>query len=205
MRTNVLSSCLLVFLSSVLIMTKTENANAQSYIGRQTPKIEGRRLSPEALWAMGRIGGCDASADGKQVVYNVSYYSVEENKSHTVVYTINSDGSGERNLTTSKGSESGAKYLDDKITYLAADDDGVSQLWMMNKDGSGRKQLSHGKRDIEDYSFSPDGKRVLVIHTIKNPIQNFHPYSDLPKSTGLVVDEQMFQHWDEFTEQGRAV
>ena len=184
-----------------LSMTKTENASAQSYIGRQTPKIEGRRLSPETLWAMGRIGGCDASADGKQVVYNVSYYSVEENKSHTVVYTINSDGSGERNLTTSKVSESGAKYLGDKITYLSADADGVSQLWMMNNDGSGRKQLSHGKRDIEDYSFSPDGKRVLVIHTIKNPIQNFHPYTDLPKSTGMVVDEQMFQHWDEFTEQ----
>ena len=184
-----------------LSMTKTENASAQSYIGRQTPKIEGRRLSPETLWAMGRIGGCDASADGKQVVYNVSYYSVEENKSHTVVYTINSDGSGERNLTSSKVSESGAKYLGDKITYLSADADGVSQLWMMNNDGSGRKQLSHGKRDIEDYSFSPDGKRVLVIHTIKNPIQNFHPYTDLPKSTGMVVDEQMFQHWDEFTEE----
>ncbi len=185
---------------AILSMAKSETAEAQNYIGRQKPVIENRRLNPEALWAMGRIGGCDASADGKTILYNVSYYSVEENKSHTVVYTINSDGTGERNLTTSKGSESAAKFLGDKITYLAADEEGVSQLWMMNADGTGRKQLSHSHRDIEDYSFSPDGKLVLVVHTIKNPIQNFHPHADLPKSTGLVIDEQMFQHWDEYTE-----
>ena len=126
---------------AILSMAKSETAEAQNYIGRQKPVIENRRLNPEALWAMGRIGGCDASADGKTILYNVSYYSVEENKSHTVVYTINSDGTGERNLTTSKGSESAAKFLGDKITYLAADGEGVSQLWMMNADGTGRKQL----------------------------------------------------------------
>jgi len=189
----------IALIAGLMAMTAKES-DAQTYIGRQKPEIKNRLMSPETLWAMGRIGGADASADGKTLVYNVSYYSVQENKSHTVIYTIGRDGSGEKNLTTSTKSELAPKYMGDKITYLSADGDGVMQLWQMNGDGSGRQQLSHGSRDIEDYSFSPDGKRVLVIHSVKNPIQNFHPHSDLPKATGNVIDEQMFQHWDEYTE-----
>ena len=31
-------------------------------------------MTPEALWAMGRIGGAQASPDGKLIVYRVAYY-----------------------------------------------------------------------------------------------------------------------------------
>ena len=61
-------------------------------------------------------------ADGKSITYNVSYYSVEENKSHTVIYTINTDGTGEKNLTTDVASESAPRFLGDKITSPALDD-----------------------------------------------------------------------------------
>ena len=194
-----MNKSLAILLVGIMAIACTDK-EPETYIGRQTPEIKNRLMTPELLWAMGRVGGCDVSPDAQIIVYNVSYYSVEENKSHTVVYTINADGTEEKNLTESTKSESAAKWLEDKITYLSADDEGVTQLWMMNADGSGRKQLSSGDRDIEDYAFSPDGKQVLVIHTVKNPVQNFHPHADLPKSTGLVVDEQMFQHWDEYTD-----
>ncbi len=190
-----MNKLLTTLFASTMIMAST-NSDAQTYIGRQQPNIQNRRLTPEALWAMGRIGGADVKADGKSITYNVSYYSVEENKSHTVIYTINTDGTGEKNLTTDVASESAPRFLGDKITFISK-----GQLWMMNADGSGRKQLSHGSRSIEDYSFSPDGKYVLVVHTVKNPVQNFHPHTDLPKSSGMVIDEQMFQHWDEYTEE----
>ena len=190
-----MNKLLTTLFASTMIMAST-NSDAQTYIGRQQPNIQNRRLTPEALWAMGRIGGADVKTDGKSITYNVSYYSVEENKSHTVIYTINTDGTGEKNLTTDVASESAPRFLGDKITFISK-----GQLWMMNADGSGRKQLSHGSRSIEDYSFSPDGKYVLVVHTVKNPVQNFHPHADLPKSSGMVIDEQMFQHWDEYTEE----
>ena len=176
----------------------------QTFIGRQTPEIQNRRLSPEALWAMGRIGGASVSPDGTQIAYNVSYYSVEENKSHTVIYTLNTDGSNETLLTTANSSELSPKYIKngDKIAYLAADEDGVMQLWQMNTDGSSRQQLSHGSRDIEDYAFSPDEQKVLVIHSVELPNKGglAGGYADLPKATGRVIDEAMFRHWDEWTE-----
>lgn len=40
---------------------------------------------------------------------------------------------------------------------------GSSQVWEMNPDGSGRKQLTQYEGDIEGFSFSPDGKKLLFI------------------------------------------
>ena len=147
------------------LATEAQN-NSAAPIFRQEPKIENRLLSPEALWAMGRIGASSVSPDASQVAYNVSYYSVEQNKSHTVIYTIGTDGKGERRLTQGAGNEVSPQYLSDgRITFLAADESGTMQLWAMNADGSGRTQLSSLDRDVEDYLFSPDGKKVLVIHS----------------------------------------
>ena len=58
---------------------------AAEIIGKQEVTVKDGRLTPEALWAMGRIGSSSVSPDGKRIVYTVSYYSVKANKSHTVI------------------------------------------------------------------------------------------------------------------------
>ena len=55
------------------------------FIGKQEVKVTNGRMTPETLWAMGRIGSASASDDGKKVAYTVAYYSVPENKSHRVI------------------------------------------------------------------------------------------------------------------------
>ncbi len=191
-------------LSVLLLLTMaTVDIHADGgVIGRQRPVIKDGKLTPEVLWAMGRVGGYDVSPDGKSVVYNVSYYSVEQNKSRTVIYTVNTDGTDERLLTQGNGSENAPKYIygGKSITFLAADEQGVSQLWMMNSDGSGRRQISFMKRDIDDYAFSPDGKKVLLIQAVKYGERTADIYPDLDKSSGKVIDEVIFRHWDEYVE-----
>ena len=196
-----MNKSVITFLAAGLLSMAQKEAQAQTFIGRQTPKIENRTLTPELLWAMGRIGGSSVSPDAKQIAYNVSYYSVAENKSHTVIYTLNTDGTNEKLLTTQKGSELAPKYLKNgKITFLAADANGTMQLWMMNADGSARQQISKGKRDIEDYIFSPDEKLVLVIHSVPYTGSIAAKPADLPKTSGYVVNEAMYRHWDEWVE-----
>ena len=196
-----MNKSVITFLAAGLLSMAQKEAQAQTFIGRQKPKIENRTLTPELLWAMGRIGGSSVSPDAKQIAYNVSYYSVAENKSHTVIYTLNTDGTNEKLLTTQKGSELAPKYLKNgKITFLAADADGTMQLWMMNADGSARQQISKGKRDIEDYIFSPDEKLVLVIHSVPYTGSIAAKPADLPKTSGYVVNEAMYRHWDEWVE-----
>ena len=196
-----MNKSVITFLAAGVLSMAQKEAQAQTFIGRQKPKIENRTLTPELLWAMGRIGGSSVSPDAKQIAYNVSYYSVAENKSHTVIYTLNTDGTNEKLLTTQKGSELAPKYLKNgKITFLAADADGTMQLWMMNADGSARQQVSKGKRDIEDYIFSPDEKLVLVIHSVPYTGSIAAKPADLPKTSGYVVNEAMYRHWDEWVE-----
>ena len=81
------------------------------FIGKSDITLKSDLMTPEALWAMGRIGGHQASPDGKKIVYQVSYYSVKENKSHTVIYVMDSDGKNNKLLTTSAKSESDAVWI----------------------------------------------------------------------------------------------
>ena len=74
-------------------------------IGKQEITVKEGRMTPETLWAMGRIGSSAVSPDGKRIAYTVSYYSVKENKSHLVIYVMNADGSDNRLLTTTAASE----------------------------------------------------------------------------------------------------
>ena len=177
-------------------------AQPKTFIGRQTPKIVNRQFTPEALWAMGRVGGASVSPDAKSVVYNVSYYSVEENKSHTVIYKVNSDGTGEKLLTTAKTSELSPKYIKNgtQVAFLGVDAEGTMQLWAMNPDGTGRIQLTKEKEDVEDFTFSPDEKKVILVKSIKYGKRTNDLYPDLDKASGRVITDLMHRHWDEWVE-----
>ena len=164
-------------------------------IGKQNIKLTSNLMTPEALWAMGRIGACEASADGKQIVYQVGYYSVKANKSQQKIAIINADGTGNTTLTTGTKSETDPTWLNGKIAFLTG-----GQIWTMNPDGSDRKQISKTTKDIEGFMFSPDGKKVILLHSIdfyeiikKNP-------DDLPKATGRLVTDLMYRHWDHYVE-----
>ena len=71
------SLVILVLLVNLVTLVKAED-NVK--IGKQNIKLSSKLMTPEALWAMGRIGAAEASADGKQIVYQVGYYSVKANK-----------------------------------------------------------------------------------------------------------------------------
>ena len=67
-------------------------------------------------------------------------------------------------------------YQENEVTWVAdggtklrflSNDNGSSQLYEMNPDGSGRKQLTNYDGDIEGYSISPDGKKLLFISQVK--------------------------------------
>ena len=51
--------------------------------------IEGGRLTPEGLWAMGRIGSVKSDIETGWLAYTVSYYSVAENRSTTWIRICN--------------------------------------------------------------------------------------------------------------------
>jgi dipeptidyl aminopeptidase/acylaminoacyl peptidase len=178
-----------------------EPSVAAEIIGKQEVTVKDGRLTPEALWAMGRIGSSSVSPDGKRIVYTVSYYSVKANKSHTVIYIMNADGSENTLLTTGAASEMEPAWIKggQKIAFLTSEG-GSSQIWEMNIDGSGRKQLSNYEGDIEDFRFSPDGSKVVFISQVKYGKRTSDLYPDLDKASGMVIDDLMYKHWDEWVQ-----
>ena len=184
--------------AALVLGCSTSNAQeAPGFIGKSDITLNSDLMTPEALWAMGRIGGHQASPDGKRIVYQVSYYSVKENKSHSVIYVMDANGKNNRMLTTSSKSESDAVWIagGQKIAFLC---DG--QIWEMYPDGSNRKQLSKDKTGIDGFIFSPDEKHVLLVKQIPyHEIIKENP-SDLPKATGRLITDMNYRHWDEYVE-----
>ena len=168
-------------------------------IGKSTIKIEGGVMTPEALWAMGRIGEVSVSPDAKSIVYGVSYYSVEKNKSHHTLNIMNANGENDIKLTTTASNESSATWIKNgtKIAFLS-NASGSTQVWEMNPDGTERKQLTNDASDIEGFLFSPDETKVILVKRVKIKPTTADIYPDLPLAKGFVVDDLMYKHWDEW-------
>ena len=173
-----------------------KNGTSKVNIGKSDIKIEDGRFTPEVLWSMGRIGGVAVSPDASKIAYQVSYYSVEENASHTVIYVMDENGENARLLTKTANSEHSPAWIDnDHIAFLSVSK-GVQQIFSMDADGKHRKQLSYMDKDVEGFLFAPDMKNVLMIMSVPNPFVKETQYEDLPKASGMIADDLMFRHWD---------
>ena len=174
----------------------TTEKETQVNIEKQTIELQGDRMTPDALWAMARIGSYAASPDGQKIAYQVAYYSVEHNKSHHVLFVMNADGSEPQQLTTDGASETDPAWLDNgTIAFLRE-----GEVWKMNADGKGRKQLSETEGAVEGFKFAPDRKHVILLKSLPfTDIIEARP-ADLPLSTGRVVNDLMYRHWDHYVE-----
>jgi dipeptidyl aminopeptidase/acylaminoacyl peptidase len=187
-----------LFIAAFLLMGSSFAIGQETVnIDKNNITLSGDLMTPEALWAMGRIGGATASPNGKQVVYQVGYYSVKENKGHQVLYVMDSNGKNPQKLTSSAKSETDAAWINGgkTIAFLCG-----GQLFSMNADGTNRKQITSSKIDIEGFKFSPDGRKVILIKSIDYHNSIKANPSDLPKATGRVVVDMNYRHWDHYVE-----
>ena len=187
-----------LFTLAVIAFTMLGSTKAQEteVIGKSNIKLNSRMMTPEAMWAMGRIGATEASPNGDKVVYQVGYYSVKQNKSHQVICIMDADGANNKQLTTSSKSETDPTWLDaETIAFISG-----GEIWTMKADGSNRRQVSKTDGNVEGFKFSPDRSKVIILKSLpfheiikKNP-------DDLPKATGRRVTDLMYRHWDHYVE-----
>ena len=166
-------------------------------IGKKPIEVSNGRMSAEILQLFGQVSGITVSPDGKTVLYGVTYTDIALNKRNRELFTASIDGSNKQQITSSPKSENNTQWINDgkKIAFLYD-----SQIWEMNPDGNERVKLSAVEKGIEGFKFSPDGKKVLFISTVKSFETSADRYSDLPKSTGRIIDDLMYKHWDEWVE-----
>ena len=179
------------------LLTTSPKTNAQAMIGPNNLNLQSDLMTPEALWGMGRIGASSASPNGKQIVYQVSYYSVEQNKSHTMLFVQNVNVKNRVQLTQDTKNESDAVWIEGgrKIAFLRG-----GEIWTMTPEGKDRRQLTKTNGSIEGFVFSPDGSKVIMIKSIPYHGTIRETPVDLPKATGRLITDMNYRHWDHYVE-----
>ena len=180
-----------IFMATLALLAtacQTNKETEKTPITKPQITIEGGRLTPEALWAMGRINSVHPDAKTGKIAYTVSYYSVEENRSTSWIRVCKLEN-GE------------LKTEQEFVGHSPVWHNG--ELCYINKDGQvviGDKILTGFDKDIEGFLLSPQADKIILIAQVKTIASTADKHPDLPLASGRVVDDLMYKHWDEWIE-----
>ncbi|MBF6024081.1 S9 family peptidase [Lysobacter niastensis] len=113
------------------------------------------------------------SPDGNTLAYTVSTANLAEDKTQSDLWRVGYDGTGRVRLTdTPKHSEWRPQWSPDgkSIAFLSDapmpgedEDDATTQVWLMPAGGGKPRRLTKFADGVEDFVWSPDGKRLALI------------------------------------------
>jgi len=189
----------LIFLIAILGTSAMSQGPAikDALIGRHDIQLESDIMTPEILWSFGRLGDVQVSPNGKKILYGVSYYSKDKNRSNRELFIMDIDGKNKQQITHTAFGEYNAVWRPDgkKIGFICAAD-GEMQIWEMDIDGENREQISYVKGGLGGFSYSPDQSKVLFIKEVKLDKTVSDIYPDLPAASGRINNDLMYRHWD---------
>lgn len=188
-----------LFLAVFLLFscTKRETISTTKNYLPETPKLISDIMTPEVLWSFGRLGEAQVSPDNETVIFTITYYNIEENKSYRDVYSIPVSGGEQKNLTNSAENESNVVWRPDgkKIGFLSSVSGSV-QMWEMNPDGKKAAQISNIEGGISGFQYSPDQSKIFYLKSVKLDESVNDLYPDLPKANARLENDIMYRHWD---------
>ena len=154
-------------------------------------------MTPEVLWTFGRLGEPVVSPDGQSVIYTITYFNIEEDKSYRDIYLLKLADKSVIRLTDTPEREFNIQWRPDgrKIGFLSSASGSV-QIWEMNPDGSERKQVSNIPGNLNGFGYSPDQSKVFYIQSVKLDKDIHDLFPDLPKANARLETDLMYRHWD---------
>ncbi|MBN2237858.1 MAG: S9 family peptidase [Bacteroidales bacterium] len=194
------SALLLIFFTSCKQEKAVEKV-PENVIGKHMLELESDIMTPEILWAFGRLSEVQISPDLQKILYGVSYYSVEEDKSNRELFLMDVNGENKKQITTTASGEYGAVWRPDgqRIGYMSAAS-GSMQLWEMDADGTNPRQVSDVEDGISGFLYAPDMSKVLFTKEVKiyKTVVDRNP--DLHKTTAREMTDLMYRHWDSWVD-----
>ncbi|MGC8865864.1 MAG: alpha/beta fold hydrolase [Bacteroidales bacterium] len=179
---------------------KKQAPGGDALIGPKDLKVENGLLTPELLWAMGRVSEVEVSPDGSKILFGVSWYDVAQNKGNRELYVMNVDGSERKQITYTSFSEQEARWTPEgKITFLSPES-GSMQVWMMDADGRNRKQITQIEAGVNGYRFSKDMKLLVYSSDVPRKRINEKLFEGLDKTSGRLMNDLMYRHWDSWVD-----
>ena len=157
-----LSLCLVLSLVTVL-----------PALGADAPRK--RAITLDDLARLMRVGAPAVSPEGDWVAYTVSQPDTKEDKGQSHLWMVKWDGSARIQLTYGKEGASSPRFSPDGkyISFMSSRPGPAkgAQVWVLDRRGGEAEQLTGiTDQELEGYSWSPDGKKLLLtLHPKAEP------------------------------------
>ena len=135
-----------------------------------------RVLNTDDFHRFQSVSNPQCSPDGQWIAYQVSYSDLKADERRSAIWMVSLDGAQNVRLTYTAGSDSSPRWSPDGkyLAFLSArpsdaksqdskSEDTKSQIWVIDKRGGEARQLTAVKQEIEDYDWSPDSKKLVLV------------------------------------------
>ncbi len=152
-----------------------------------------------------------ALACGEQGQSRIAFHSTRDG--NWEVYVMNADGSGQTRLTDNPAADSAASWSPDgqRIAFVSdrddpdpSDDDRISDIYLMNADGSGQTRLTDSSAWETRPRWSPDGRRIAFFSYRDGKTEIYVMNADGSEQTRL-TDNQAGNVWPSWSPDGRRI
>lgn len=154
-----------------------------------------RKFSAEVMLKMQRLSSPTITPSGKDVVYSVTWYDVENNKSYSNLWITDLASSEARQLTDGLNKDFSPRVSSDgeRIFFLSTRS-GESQIWSVALDGSAMRQESFEEGGVD--SFNLQESHIWFAKMVKTTPTAKDKHSKYPESAVKCYDDLMVRHWD---------
>jgi dipeptidyl aminopeptidase/acylaminoacyl peptidase len=110
------------------------------------------------------------SPDGRSIVYERCWFDVMKDRKRSNLWIVDTDGRGQRPLTTGAANDGGAKWSPDgkRIAWIAAED-GKAQIFVRWIDSGETAAVTHLALAPRNLAWSPDGRWIAFAMRVPAP------------------------------------
>ena len=179
-----------------------------------------RPITPYDLWAMKRLGSPVLSRDGARVVFTVTEWSIDKNKSTTHLWVVELAGGAPKRLTSApNATDSSPQWSPDakRIAFTSKrGEDETAALYVMPIDGGEPEKILELPYSVSSPQWMPDGQRLVVATRVIPELAGKLGKDELAamrkeikrrkdsKITAKVTEDRQFRFWDQWLTDGLA-